>query len=310
MKNDAPGAKVTTLRALAGLRATLSAQRTFNQISLTTVIDAAGPALSDESQLKLGADLFHSSAGENYEVTVDTVMHGTRENVLKFQAQLPAGGRQYAGDWELKVRTAQVEPFLLGGALPDFDVKGGGRFAFEPSGAAASLRGTLQGQLSRLEALNPAWRTIGPVKVDATFDGGQQAGVLNLAQLKAVVSGARPVLEIQTTAPIQYDLRKHQLLMTGAVAEPLLRIKLAGVPLEWARPFVPALDISGGRDHGRIRPVAGGGSRDGRGGAGPGAGGRTHGDAERASAAHACQRRDPDRGDARRRDAGSARCSR
>lgn len=260
VNNPAPGVGVTTLRTQAGLRATLTAQRTFSKISLATVVDATGPALSGESQLKLGADLFRSSAGENYEVSIDTVMRGARENVLKFQAQLPAAAREYAGNWELKVRTAQVEPFLLGGALPTFDVKGGGRFAFAPAGSACSVQGALQAQLSRLETINPAWRAFGPVKVDATFDGGQQDGVLQLAQLKATVTGAAPLLEVRTTAPIRYDVKKHQLLTTATAGTgSLLRVALTAVPVDWVRPFVPGFDISGGVITGEfdLNPVAG-----------------------------------------------------
>ena len=187
-------------------------------------MDASGPALSSESQLKLGAELFRSSAGENYEVTVETVIGGAREKIAKFQAQLPASARQYAGDWELKMRTSQVEPFFLGHTLPTFDVKGGGKFAFEPAGSSFSLQGSVQAQLSRLEAINPAWRAFGPVKVDATFDGGQQEDVLQLAQLKALVTGTTPLLEAHTTAPIRYDVRKHQLLTAPARgAEPPAR---------------------------------------------------------------------------------------
>jgi hypothetical protein len=244
--NPTPDAPVATLRAQVGLRATLTAQRTFSKISLTTVVDAAGTGLSGGSQLKLGAELFRSSAGENYEVTVDTVMQGARENLLKFQAQLPAAGRQYAGDWELKMRTAQVEPFLLGRALPTFDVKGGGRFAFATDGTAASIQGGVQAQLSRLEAINPDWRALGPIKLDAAFDGGQQDGVLQLTVLKANVSGATPLVEARTTAPIRYDVRRRQLLTTGQGADSLLHVALTGVPVDWVRLFVTGLDISGG----------------------------------------------------------------
>src|SRR5688572_30645273 len=143
VNNPAPGTDVTTLHVQAGLRPTLSRQRTFDKISLATVVDASGPALSGESQLKLGAELFRSSAGENYEVSIDTSIRGARENIAKFRAQLPAAARQYAGDWELKVRSAQVEPFFLGHTLPAFDVKGEGKFAFEPKGSAFNLQGAL-----------------------------------------------------------------------------------------------------------------------------------------------------------------------
>ena len=247
IRDLAHDATVTTLRVQAGLRATLAAQRTFSKVSLTTLVEAEGPELSGgQSQLKIGADLYHSSAGENYEVSVDTVLRGTTENVLKLQARLPEGSHQYAGDWQLKARTGQVAPFALGNPLPDFDVKGGGKFAFDPVVASASLQGELQGQLNRLEAIEPAWRAFSTVKVDATFDVGQQGGMLNLNQFQAVVTGAQPVLEARITAPIRYDVRQHQLVASGQAAENLLHVNLAGLPVDWVRPFITALDVSGG----------------------------------------------------------------
>lgn len=246
LRNPAAGAKVSALKARAALRATLTAQRTFGKVSLTTVVDAEGPALAGQTQLKIGADLYGTSAGENYEITVSTLLQGSTENVLIVRALLPSGSHEYTGDWDFKARTAQLEPFVLGGNLPEFDANGGGRFSFDPAAGNFALQGGLQGRLSRLELVEPAWRAFGNLKVEADFDLSQQGGVLDLRRFKALVAGAQPVLDIQTTAPIRYDLSKQVLLANGGFTDALVRVNLQGLPLDWVRPFVTAVDVSGG----------------------------------------------------------------
>lgn len=246
LRNPTPGAQVTTLHAQAGLRAVLTTQRTFNNLSLTTVIDAGGRGLSGQSQLKVGTEFFHSKLGEHYEIVVSTLLQGVAENALILRAQLPTATHRYAGDWEMKVRTAQFEPFMLGGALPAFDVRGGGRFALDAGAESFSMEGDLQGEVSQLERIDPAWRALGMLKVDTTFDLSQLGGLLHLNRFKALVAGPEPVLEAHTTAPIRYDLRKGQLLPAEALeGDGLLHVKIHGLPLSWIRPFITAADVSG-----------------------------------------------------------------
>ncbi len=252
LRNPAPDAGVTTLRAQAGLRATLTPQRTFNNVVLTTVVDAEGRGLAGQSQLKVSAELFRTTSGESYVIGVDTILHGATENVLKVQARLGAVSRQYAGEWTLRARTPQLEPFLFGAPLPDFDLKGGGGFTFDPATAAFTVQGGLLGRVSRLETMEPAWRAFGPVAIDTTFDVGQRDGLLDLKQFKAVLSGAKPVLEIRTVAEIHYDLKKRQLVADGLAAEKLLEVTLQGLPMDWVRPFISAADVSGGDVTGQI----------------------------------------------------------
>ncbi len=255
LNNPAPGAKVSTLRARADLRATLTAQRTFSRVSLNTVVDAQGAALADQAQLKVGAELYGTSAGENYEVTVSTLLHGTAENLLIVQARLPSASDAYVGDWDLKVRTAQLEPFVLGGSLPEFDARGGGHFSFNAAAGSFALQGALEGKVSRLELIEPAWRTFGNLAIDANFDLGQQDGVLDLRAFKATVAGDKPVLAIQATAPIRYDLGKNALLPQTSVTDALLNVTIQGLPIDWIRPFVTAADISGGLITGQLEVV-------------------------------------------------------
>ena len=252
LHNADPTAKVSTLRVVAGLHATLTAQRSFNQVALTTVVDAEGRGLTGQSQLKVSAELFRTTTGESYVMGVDTILRGTTENVLHVQARLDAKSRQYAGDWTLKASTPQLEPFSLGRAWPDFDLKGAGSFTFDPSTTAFNLEGGLRGQVSRWEVLNPAWRDFGAVTVDTTFNVGQRAGILGIDQFKAVFTGAKPVLEVRTVAAIHFDLKKRQLLADGLEADQLLEVKIRGLPLDWVRPFITWAELSGGDLTGQI----------------------------------------------------------
>ncbi len=252
LRNADPAAKVATLRAQAGLRATLTAQRTFNNVVLTTVVDAEGRGLAGQSQLKISAELFRTTSGESYVIGMDTILRGTTENILKVQARLDATSHQYAGEWTIKASTPQLEPFSLVGALPDFDLKGGGGFTFDPVTVAFTLQGGLQGQVNRWEAVEPAWRAIGPVTIDTTFNVGQRAGVLNIDQFKTVLTGAKPVLEVRAVSAIHYDLKKRQLIADGLVADKLLEVNVRGLPLDWVRPFVTIADVSGGDITGQV----------------------------------------------------------
>ncbi|HWA28799.1 MAG TPA: AsmA-like C-terminal region-containing protein [Lacunisphaera sp.] len=243
--DGATGAKVKTLRAKAGLRATLTRQRNLNNVTLTTVVDAEGGGLTGQSQLKVSAELFRTTSGESYTIGVDTVQRGTADNILKVQARLDAASRQYAGEWTLKSSTPQVEPFSLGAPLPDFSLQGGGSFTFDLATKAFHLQGGLRGQVSRWEALEPSWRAFGRIAIDTTFDVGQRGGILDLEQFKATLTGEKPVAEIRTVSAVHYDLNKGQLVANGAGPDKLLEVTLRGVPVDWVRPFISAADISG-----------------------------------------------------------------
>ena len=246
LKNPVAKARVTTLHAQLNLRATQTAQKTFRRIGLSAVVDAEGRNFSEQSQLKITAELVRDAAGENYSISIDTLMRSAAENVLAGHATLPAGQKDFAGEWMLKARTAQLEPFFLGGSLPDFDVRGGGRFTFNPATSGAGLQGSLSADVSRLEAIEPALRAIGPVKLKAQFDLAESAGIGRLHQFNLRIDGAQPVLELSTTGALEFNLKKRRLQVGGPVPGEALNLQLHGLPLAWVRPFVHAADVSGG----------------------------------------------------------------
>lgn len=252
LRNPSTGAKVSALKTTASLAATLTPQRGFDKISLSTLVDADGPALAGSSQLKVGAEIYQSSVGENYELTVSTLLQNRTENALILRSLLPAGTRRYKGEWALKARTAQIEPFILGGTLPEFDAGGDGRFEFDEASGNFMVEGALQAQVSRLEAIEPAWRAFGSLRVDADFDLTQQGGVLDVRRLQAAVAGAEPVLAIRNTSPLRFDLQKRELIENNALSDTLLHVDVRGLPVAWIRPFVTAADVSGDRITGQL----------------------------------------------------------
>jgi hypothetical protein len=252
VRDPAPEAEVTELRVQAGLRATLTPHRSLDKISLTSLVDAEGKGLASTSQLKVSADLFRVPTGEDYDIAISTVLQGASENVLNLHAKLLAGGRQYEGDWDLKVRTEQLKPFFLGWALPDFDVKGGGRFALDPAVLSFSMQGDVRGQVSGLEIIEPTWRAFGLLKMESSFDVTQQEGILRFERFKALVSSHEPVLEISTATPVRYDFGRRQLWSDNLGSDKLFRVLVHGLPVDWVRPFVTGADVSGGMITGEV----------------------------------------------------------
>ena len=252
LRNPAAGAQVTALNAQVSLRATQSDRKTFDRVGLTAVVDAEGKNFSDQNQLKLSAELVKDAAGEKYSCSVDTLLHGTPENILAFGATLPSGQAEYAGQWTLKARAAQLEPFLLGGALPDFNAHGEGRFVFNPAARAVSLTGGLEAEASRLEAIEPAWRAIGPVRLQAHFDVAVADGLARLHQLDVRLAGDQPVLELTTARAADFNLRNGRISISGSAPGEVLKLNLSGLPLAWVRPFVQAVDVSGGTITGQL----------------------------------------------------------
>jgi len=256
LRNPAAGAAVSALNAQVSLRATQTRARTFSAVALTAVVDAKGRGLSEQSQLKITAGLSQGAAGEDYTLSVDTLLRGTTENLLAVHAGTTAEGKEYAGNWILKARTAQIEPFFLGGALPDFDAHGMGFFGFNPATREVKLLGKLEAGVSKLEALEPAWRAIGAVRLQTEFNLAESDGVIRFNQLGISLAGAQPVLELTATRAAQFNLTERRLQVGGTTVGEVLHLKLLGLPLAWVRPFVGAADISGGMITGELAVTA------------------------------------------------------
>jgi hypothetical protein len=252
--DPAPNARVTALDAQANLQLAQSLRKTFDRVGLALTVDAHGPALPGQRQLKFAAELARGTTGENYRLRLDTVHDGQTDGLLALQAGLPAGKDTFAGDWQLTARTAQIEPFLLGVPMPKFDVHGHGEFSYALRTQTLALHGGLQTEVGELEAVQPALRALGTLRLSSEFDVAATAALARLDNLTLTVAAEKPVIELHA-ARVALDLQKRRWLfdvdamaLAGKPVVPpeFLHLKLAGLPLAWVRPFVTGLDISGG----------------------------------------------------------------
>jgi hypothetical protein len=264
-----PGARVGALDLQAGLQLKQSLVRTFDRIGLTALIDATGPQISGQDQLKVVAELARAISGENYLLHVDTLREGRSEDILVVNARQPNGAKGLTGDWVLTARSAQIEPFLIGGALPKFDARGIGTFALNAVARDLALKGSLQASASDLETLRPALRALGEVKLSSDFDVAADGQGIRLNTLAVAVAGEQPVLDLHAAGAVAFSLKERRFLLGGGSAgakaatpaDEIVRLKLTGLPLAWVRPFLSAADVSGGVVTGELALVSGEGGR-------------------------------------------------
>lgn len=252
VRNGAPRARVTTLKTETTLRLTESRTRTFTRVIVASTIDAEGPGLNGPTQLRIEGLFDHAAAGESYSARIDSVAAGLSDTLLAVEAKLAPGAKAYAGTWRLRANRAQVEPFYLGGDLPEFEAAGDGRLGFTPASGDAAVAGRLEVNARRFERLDPALRAIGAVRLQSQFDLAQENGVARLKEMQLALAAEQPVFELRTTQAIALDRANRRIQVGGNGAGEVARLKLLGLPLAWIRPFVAAADVSGGRMMGEL----------------------------------------------------------
>ncbi|MBA3849432.1 MAG: hypothetical protein C0502_05480 [Opitutus sp.] len=239
-------ARVTGLRVDGRLTVRETAARAFDRASLLLVLDAEGPQFSDGHQLRLAADMLTVDGVENLTLQLDTQQAGRTARVARLSGALPVGGTRGTGEWDLHAATAQVEPFFLGGALPEFDAAGSGRFTLDVATRALALQGRFGGSLAAPEAIDPALRALGTLHIDTEFDLELERDLARVNRLRLQIDGEQPALAFETTRPLTFNRSERHLQLAAPGAGPLARLSLPHLPLAWVRPFVRAADISGG----------------------------------------------------------------
>ncbi len=255
LRDSAPAARVSALKVKFDLMVAETAHRGFSRINLHALIDAEGPRLGAQNRLRLVAELQRTAAGENYTVNIDTLIGGQSAHLLDLRALLPDGQQSFAGEWTLQARRAQIEPFFLGGALPDFTAQGAGRFAFNPATAATTLQGRLTLAADELGAIRPELHALGAVNLQGDFDLAYDGRTVRLNRLDLAVTGTRPVLELHASRAAAFSFSDRRLHIGDGTAGEVLRLRLLGLPVAWLRPFIREFDLSGGGVTGEISLV-------------------------------------------------------
>ena len=246
-------ADATPNAALRGLRSTgtatlaIGTDRVPRTAGVEALLAALGPALPAD-QLTLGVQATRDDRGqESYTARLGLIRRGQAETLLQAKAAFAPPQAAIAGTWEVALRSEQLAALLAGFGLPEVAATGKGTFSVRPDGTAGSTTGRLQAAVSRLNQISPTLAGIGSIQVAAGFDLGLED---NAAQLKAFdvdvsEAGGRRFARLQLTQAATYRLTDRKLTLANAQTE-AARLTLDAVPLAWAQPLLPSLQVGGG----------------------------------------------------------------
>jgi hypothetical protein len=228
----------------------LTADRRLDLAEVQMLAAAEGSNLpADRLRLDLKAEQTSAGGDERYSVHVALVRAEKSEplfdSVIDYRAAVP----QFAGTWNLAVRSESFAAVLASLNLPDVTAEGAGKFTVGPDAATAVGSGELHARLARLENLSPALATLGTLEVQAAFDAGLADDIAHLdrLELNATAADGRKFVEIAAHQKISFNLRDEHVAMDDPAAE-LARLTVTALPLAWAQSVAQPLAI----DHGEL----------------------------------------------------------
>lgn len=251
---DDPTAPVRTLSARSVLNAHMDTPRTFSNVSLTAAARAEGPQLPSGAELDVAATASRATNGEEYTVILRT----PAKTLADIKATYPRAATRLDGTWKFDIRQSDVAPFALGVRLPTFSLHGDGGFALEQASSEVQVAGRLEASLERLHVLHPALRIVGALRLAADFDVVQRGETTRITRLQAQVNGEKPIAGLQALQGFEFNAATGELSVANPDAD-LLSLKLEGVPVAWAQPFLPGYKLNGGELRGEFTA----GARDG-----------------------------------------------
>lgn len=245
LTNPAEHARVSILRLRTNVIIVESAHRTFDRVRVVSTVDAEGPALPGTNQLRVNGEVITGATGETYVVNVDTSRGDSQEHLLGLKASLSSDRKTLEGEWSVKARTEQIEPFYLG-ELPVFESEGAGRFSLRPETGEGSMDGRIDASVQNLGVVRPGLGVLGALNLKADFALQRNAKNARLERLSVVVSRESPVIQVTALQPVEIVAGNGPFEVEGATSGEILRATLSAVPVEWIAAFVHGAEVSGG----------------------------------------------------------------
>lgn len=197
---------------------------------------ATSKLLAEPARLRASVDILREGEGEAY---VLRLIAG-ESPLVALDTKWAPGVRELPGSWKLAVRDTDLSPFVLGLALPVFNLQGGGDLAVS-DGDKLRVAGKLTVAADELETLG--LRKLGPVTAATEFSLTATPEELRVASVKLDVAGASPVVSVATKQGFVVRLADKAITPSRA-GEDLVTLDLQGLPAEWVRLFVPELTLS------------------------------------------------------------------
>ncbi|MES2693481.1 MAG: hypothetical protein V4773_08410 [Verrucomicrobiota bacterium] len=246
--------KVNAVKVNAVLSATMDTPRTFTLFSARLDAAASGTQFPSGVKLTAGLTAARATTGETYSASLVS----EERQLVAIKADFPRDASRLDGTWKLDVRDLDVAPFALGHPLAAFTAVGEGKFDTDAAFAAVHATGKLNLTAGRLEILRPELAAVGAVKLTAQFDLTRRGATIAVQQLEATVAAAQPVATVTAMQSFEVDTNSLEWRASDPARE-LAGIVFYGLPLEWTKPFLSDVQISGGDLRGELVATTRGG---------------------------------------------------
>jgi hypothetical protein len=243
-----PEAPVRAVRSTGTLQAQIAGDRRFSLVELDTTSSAMGPNLPLD-QFKIAARVAQvaGSRDEDYSVEIQLLRANKSEPLIKSTAKFVAARQEFAGTWEIALRSDQLAALLSGLGFPEIAATGTGKFSVQPAAGAIAASGTLRASVSQLQKLSPVFTSVGPVQISASFDGAiaDSAAHLNSYSTEIADAAGRRFLQANLLQKVTYRLADRHITFADAKSE-AARLVLQAVPLAWAQPLAKGIVLESG----------------------------------------------------------------
>lgn len=249
------GEKVKSVHVSGTVTIAMDTPRTFARIAGTLAATASGPSLTHPVTLQADVRVARSAQSETYEM----ILAGADRRLADIAAEYPLKTNRIEGRWKVDLIDRDFAPFLFGRPIPDFTIAGQGKFDTDSTFNAVHAIGELDAALDRLGTVKPELAAIGAVKLVANIDVAQQGDVIAVTKCDVTAGADRPVATVHAIQAFDFNPKTGELRATDADHE-VFGVKLEGVPLAWAKPFLRDFAVTGGDLRGELvaSPRAGG----------------------------------------------------
>ena len=246
-QDKSPDAKVTEMRTDIKASLTLDDALMPQNLDVLANLVANLPGQMQASQLQahVTAKAVNSSTN-NFSLTLGPPQAGAA-NWVAMQGTCDMAGAMN-GDFTANLTRAEIEPFAFGVKLPDFNLRGQGKFAIDGKKNTASLAATVAGSAANFEVLRPELAGLGQVDLSANIDAAVQPGKSggNSLEISAKTlaltlapAGGQTALALDLLKPttIEYNDKGVQ-LPPGAGAD-VAQLTLTQAPAAWLSAVLP-----------------------------------------------------------------------
>lgn len=214
---------------------------TLESVTLNGVLTPAQHADLTAPALQFGVTLRATATGEHYAVTVQPADDTAPALQAALQATFTRATGEIGGEWSFATAPTLAARSLHRPNLPDLALTGKGTFREDTRAQALTLGGEVALHGSGWSRLAPELAALGVAEGKNTFQVTRRGDrwVLETFDAGLAVAGSDARVRFRSLTP-------QALLPFQPSEQAWAELEVAGVPLEWARPFLPGIQIEGG----------------------------------------------------------------